>query len=198
MKLSLQPRITTGRDGGYRPPVRGTSSVGCARRRGRWINAVPVDGRRLDRPRTARGWRPGPATPTTRPRAQGFFRGRLVAGSLLLYRPPRAGLFPADRPAAGRRCPRIFLGTAHPTDASVLGTLVSRPQMGRQDRHGSMRAGHKRSQDVRVPRTPYPCRAPLRFDRIGFTRTNQRADGRRAARSDSGAAASEPDEGLGR
>ena len=46
------------------------------------------------------------------------------------------------------------LGTASPTAAGVpgtpfLGTLVSRPQMGQQDRRRSMRAGHKRSQEGR-------------------------------------------------
>ena len=56
----------------------------------------------------------------------------------------------------------------------VFGTRGPRPQMGRQDRHGSMRARHERPQDAPSPgslrpgRTPLPGPPPLRSDRTGF------------------------------
>ena len=76
-----------------------------------------------------------------------------------------AGPFHADRLVAGYRGAPPFLGTLVPRPPSSFprkresrcsGTLVSRPQVRRQDHHESMRAGHKRSQDIHRPDSTEP------------------------------------------
>ena len=96
-------------------------------------------------------------------------RANVTSGAPRRYGPPRgcghfmpsgrAGdrtweLLYADRLASRHRCPPLFLETACRPD-----TGVSRPQMGRQDRHGAMRARHERSENAPFPEDAVPSSA---------------------------------------
>ena len=88
--------------------------------------------------------------------------------------PPRQGLFTLTDARPGIDAHR----SSRERGASGYGgNRASRPQGGRQDRHGSMRARHERLEDA-----PFPGPPSLSFDRTGFTRATPFSGMKRACR----------------